>query len=160
MDALSTFDKGRWLCHGPKCAKIITLRFVPNQIGTLGQIPRICGPIVRRHPIWNRERFRSPETGINRQRGICSTEPREVGRKTTGSDAAQAGDLRSSHSRRDPIDPRVSPVDPQTFPPGASRVERTREQFSIWLVTSQPTRRRRPGTLWPMTVRPPHTCEA
>src|ERR1700683_940321 len=45
---------------------------------------------------------------------------REGGRKTTYSGAAQDGDLRSRHYRRDPIGPRVSLFQSRTFQPGAS----------------------------------------
>jgi hypothetical protein len=46
--------------------------------------------------------------------------PREGGRKTTYSGAAQDGDSRSRHYRRDPIGPRVSLFQPRAFQPGAS----------------------------------------
>src|SRR4030095_16871840 len=76
----------------------------------------------------NLARFRSPNneqrmlpapTRVSPCRMGCA-KPREDGQKTSDSDAVQAGDLRSRPCRRDPTDPRVSPVHPQTSPPGAS----------------------------------------
>jgi hypothetical protein len=50
----------------------------------------------------------------------ASPKPKEHGRKTTDSGAAQAGDPRSIRSLCDPTAPQVSPAHPQIFPPSAS----------------------------------------